>query len=507
MYGKKFPHPLQSHMLTVYSEHWSTSRHASGFYRGLANLCQYVIARKRLQGRQPQTVVEEAVARLVLRLGGLRVGVIKEDTNHASFVRVPSLNLQDFIQWKTVTTSTQAQYDAHILEAIRDRLEQLWTDTANRPPWKLLVVQNKPTSLASDEVVLDMVFTTHHALADGKSTTVFHTQLLQELNSSSGPPPELKNHILTFDQPPVLAPTQEELIQFKIGWLFFLKILWGEFGPAWLKPTPPAEPWRGKVITLEPQKLNLRLMAIEPDVVSSLVTACRAHSATLTAIIHALVLTSLARRVPPEVAPTFAGETAISLLPLAQLAAGVDVDLSKMLTDLNTGTKTVWSVETVANLRAQFGSSDDNLEEELIWPLAAAWRAEMKTKVASLPNDDVVGLMAWVTDWQKRWEGKIGQQRDATWAVSNVGSLKGISSEGPGGWRIQRSFFTQPAAVAGPAFSVNVTGVEGGEVTLTMNWQETIIDSELVDGLVEDLSAWLEGFGNTGKFGIFRGAK
>lgn len=492
-------------MLTFHSEHWSTSRHALGFYRGLANSCQYVIARDRLQGRHLRTVVEEAVARLVLRLGGLRVGVIKENTNHASFVHVPSMALRDFIQWETVAALTQAQYDAHILEAIGDRLEQLWPDTASRPPWKLLVIPKE--SLASDEIVLDMVFASHHVLADGKSTTVFHKQLLQELNSSSGPPPELKNHTLTFDQPPVLAPTEGELIKFIIGWLFLLKTLWAEFGPAWLKPMPPAEPWRGKVITLEPHKLNLRLMAIEPKSVSNLVSACRAHGATLTAILHALVLASLARRVPSEVAPTFAGETPISLLPLAQSAAGTEVDLSEMLTDLNTGTKTVWSADTVANLRAHLGGADDSLEEELIWPLAAAWHAEMKAKVASLPENDAVGLSAWVSDWQQWWEGKIGQQRDATWAISNIGSIKDVGSERPGGWRIQRSFFTQCVAVAGPGFNINVTGVEGGEVTLVMSWQDTIINTEVVDGVVEDLSACIEAFGNTGKFGIFKGAE
>lgn len=492
-------------MLTVHSEHWSTSRHALGLYRGIANSCQYVIAKERLQGRQLQSVVEEALARLVLRLGGLRVGVIKEDTNHAAFVQVPSMNLQDFIQWKTVTASSQAPYDAHILDAIKERLEQLWPDTANRPPWKLLVVQN--ASSASGEVVLDMVFATHHVLADGKSTSVFHTQLLQELNGSSGPPPELKNHVLTFSQPPVLAPSQEELIQFKIGWSFFLKTLWGELGPAWLKPTPPAEPWRGKVITLEQHSLKLRLVAIKPDVVSSLVSTCRAHGTSLTGILHALVLASLARRVPPEVAPAFAGETPISLLPLAKLPPGVDVDLSKVLTDLNTGTNTVWGAETVAGLRAQLGKADDSLEEELIWPVAAAWRAQMKAKVASLPNDDICGLIAWVTDWQKRWQDRIGQQRDATWAVSNIGSVKGVGTEGPGGWRIRRSFFTQPALIVGPAFGVNVTGVEGSEVTMVMNWQETVIDAEIVDGVVEDLSTWIECFGSTGKFGILKGAK
>lgn len=416
---------------------------------------------------------------------------------------MPSLNLQDFIQWKTVTASTQAQFDAHTLGAIKGRLEQLWPDTANRPPWKLLVVQND--SPASGEMVLSMVFATHHALADGKSTTVFHTQLLQELNSSSGPPPELKNHILTFNKPPVLAPPQEALVQFKIGWLFFLKTLWGELGPAWLKPTPPA-PWRGKAITLEPHRLRLRLVVIKPDDVSCLVSACRAHGATLTAVLHALVLASLSRRVPADIAPTFSGETAISLLPLAKLPPGVDMDLATVLTDLNTGTKKVWSEETVARLRAHLGKADDSLEEDLIWPIAAEWRAEMKAKVASLPHDDGCGLLPWVTDWQQRWQGKIGQQRDATWSVSNLGSMRGVSDAGPGGWRIQRSLFTQPAAIMGSAFGVNVAGVEGGEVTLVINSQETIIDGEIIDGVVEDLSAWIGNVGAIGKFGIFRGA-
>ncbi|KAK7745421.1 Alcohol acetyltransferase [Cytospora paraplurivora] len=472
-----------------------------GVYRGLANACQYAIAKEHLQGRLIQTLVEEALARLVLRLGGLRVGIIREDTDHASFVRVPSLNILDFIQWKTVTASTQTQYDSHILDAIRDKLEQLWPDIANRPPWKLLVIQNERPG--SEEVVINIVFTVHHAVADGKSTSLFHTLLLQELNSFSGPPPELRNHILTFSQPPVLAPSQEELVHVKIGWMFFFKTLWGEFGPAWLKPTPPAEPWRGKAITLEPHKLELRLIAIQPAVVSSLISACRVHGASLNGVFHILILASLARRVPPDVAPAFSGETPISLLPWAKLPPDVSVDLSKTLTVLNTGTKKVWGAETVDRLRAQFGVQDDGLEADLIWPLAAEWRAEVRAKVASLPNDDVVGLLPWVKDWQKRWKDKIGQQRDATWEISNIGSVTRANSGVSEGWRIQRSFFTQPALVAGAGFGVNVTGVEGGEVTLVLNWQETVIDAKIVDGVVEDLSTWIEGLGKTGKFGIF----
>lgn len=489
-----------SQWLTTPSEHWSTSRHAVGIYTGIANSCRYAIATHHLQGRPVQAVVEEALGRLILRLGGLRVGIIKEDTNQASFVSVASMDLRDFIEWETVAASSQAQLDARVLGATKSRLEQLWPDVASRPPWKLMVVQNGVS--APGEVVLDMVFATHHALADGKSTMVFHAGLLRELNSDSPPPAELKGHVLSFDRPPVLAPPQQELIQFKIGWMFFLKTLWKEFGPSWLKRTPPVEPWAGKVITLEPHRLNLRLISIEPEVVTGLVAACRAHGATLTAILHVLVLASVAGRVPAEAAPAFSSETPIGLLPWAKSPPGVDVDLTTILSVLNTSSNKVWDADTVADLRRRLREADDGLEDDLIWPLAATWRAEMKRKLASLPNDDVSGLMDYVTDWQKRWEGKIGQRRDATWEVSNIGLIQGAADEGQGGWTIQRSFFTQPAFLAGPAFAINVTGVEGAEVTLTLNWQGGIVDDSVVDGVVKDLSAWLEEFRMNGRFGM-----
>lgn len=489
-----------SKWLTTPSEHWSTSRHAIGIYTGIANSCRYAIATHHLKGRPVQAVVEGALGRLILRLGGLRVGIIKEDTNQASFVSAASMDLRDFIQWEVVAESSQAQLDARVLGATKGRLEQLWPDVASRPPWKLLVVQNGAS--APGEVVLDLVFAVHHALADGKSTMIFHTGLLRELNSDSPPPAELKNHVLSFDRPPVLAPPQEELIQFKIGWIFFLKTLWNEFGPSWLQGTPPVEPWGGKVITLEPHRLNLRLISIEPEVVKGLVAACRAHGATLTALLHVLVLASVARRVPAEVAPAFSSNTPIGLLPWATSPPGVDMDLKSALSVLNTTAKKMWDADTVADLRRRLREADDGLEDDLIWPLAATWRAEMKQKLASLPNDDACGLMDYVTDWQKRWEGRIGQRRDSTWEVSNVGLIKGTADEGQGGWTIQRSFFTQPAFLAGPAFAINVTGVEGADVTLTLNWQGGVIDDTIVDGVVEDLSAWVEEFRVNGRFGV-----
>lgn len=486
------------------SEHFSTSRHALGFNRGIANSCQYVVAKEMLRGRSVRMVVEEAVARLILRLGGLRVGITDEDTNEACFVQVPSMNLQDFVNWKTTTVKSSDEYDEQVLHVIKCRLEQLWPDVANRSPWQVLVVQNELT--ASDNIVLDIVFAVHHALSDGKSTTVFHSELLRELNSPSSPTPELVNHRLVFSTRPLLAPSQEDLVRPKISWSFFLKVLWSEFAPSWAKPTPSPAPWTGKPVTPEPHKLHLRAVTIAPSTVTRLIAACRAHGTTLTGILHILVLASFARRVPDGVASSFSGETSISLLPWAKLPDGLDMDLSRVLTDLTTGTKRVWEAATVEDIRSKFCEADANAnaEEELIWPLAATWRDELKAKVATLPNDDVVGLMQYITDFRKRWLNKLGKARDATWDLSNVGTIRGHCLDGSGPWSIQRSLFTQPVLVAGAAVGINVAGIDGGPVNLVLSWQETVVEEVIVHGVAEDLQAWFDRFGERGEFDIFQ---
>lgn len=103
----------------------------------------------------------------------------------------------------------------------------------------------------------------------------------------------------------------------------------------------------------------------------------------------------------------------------------------------------------------------DSSEEELIWPLAATWRREMRTKTATLPRDDVVGLLRYVTDFNKRWLNKLGKARDATWEISNIGSVRSRTVGGSDeGWSISRSLFAQPVNVASPAIAFNVAGVE-----------------------------------------------
>lgn len=483
-------------------EQFSTSRHALGFNRGIANSCKYVVPKGRLEGRSAQLVVEEALASLILRLSGLRVGITGEDTNNACFVRVPSMNLQDFIQWTTIATGDLDEYDEQVLRGVKNNLEQLWLDPENRPPWQVLVVENE-APVVPNVIELDIGFAVHHAIADGKSTTVFHTELLRLLNDPPQHSPELKDHVLTFTEPPVLVPSQEDLVPCQISWSFFLQALWSQLGPAWLKPTPLPQPWTGNPITPEPQTLNLRLVTIAPETVPQLILACRAHNTTLSGILHVLILASFARRIPADVASSFSGQTPISLLPWAKVPPGVRCDLGRELTDLNTGTKRIWDASAVSRLREAFREADTSSEERLIWPFASTWRSEMKAKIGTLPNDDVVGLLRYVGSFDKHWLDKLGKARDATWEISNVGSIRGFTMGGEDAWSITRSLFTQPANVVGAALNVNVAGVVDGPVDLVLSWQDTIIDTATVESIAQDLRNWFDEFGRKGSFGVF----
>ena len=60
------------------------------------------------------------------------------------------------------------------------------------------------------------------------------------------------------------------------------------------------------------------------------------------------------------------------------------------------------------------------------------------------------------------------------------------------GWRIVHSIFTQSANIAGPAFSVNISGVKDSGITITVCWQDEVVTTELMEGVAVDLQRWLE---------------
>ena len=67
--------------------------------------------------------------------------------------------------------------------------------------------------------------------------------------------------------------------------------------------------------------------------------------------------------------------------------------------------------------------------------------------------------------------------------------------------------FAQPGNVNGAAFTVNVLGIRGDAISITLAWQETVMETELAEAIAADLQRCLDDFARTGTFGVLSASR
>lgn len=436
-------------------------------------------------------VVEHAVAQAILAHPILQVGIKGEETKDPYFVYLPSLDLSQIVRWETVHHATNR--DDALQRILEKRHSTLWPNIGQQPGYEVIVLRSDSgvSSTKDEGAVVDIVFAWHHAMADGTSGAIFQRTLLDALNkpaplSSFSP----STHILTLNRMELLPP-QEALINFSVSWPFFFKTLWTTFAPSFLRPSAEKF-WTGAPITSEKISTRLRLFTFSPAITSAILAQTKKHSTTPTPLLHILVAQSLANRVPEAIGAGFKSTTPISLRRLVPPSSNINPDTA--LANIITAADHTFPASTINKLRS------NHTDEEQIWALTAVLGAELKAKVASLPGDDMVGLLSWITDHHKRLLDKVGKPRETTWEISNVGAVDMAGSEGE--WKVDRMVFSQSGSVAGLALNVNVVAVKGAELAVTLTWQKGILEEDVVAGVAKDLERWLTRLAETGEFGL-----
>ncbi|KAK4197504.1 alcohol acetyltransferase [Triangularia verruculosa] len=458
-------------------EKYSSSRHALGFYKCVINTCRYAIPADRLQDRSISEVFEEAVANVVLDIPSLSVGIKDEETSSPYFVYLPAINLQLHLGYLEIA----GDFEAGLIQKLQDQHDQYFSDIAHRPPWRVTIVSNPHQE---DELLnFEVIFAVHHSIADGRSTAMFHTKLLDELSSPSKRPIQLSNHVLSISPDRELTPPLEEVVEFTQSWSFLFGTLFRELGPAWLSGSSMAVPWTGKSIAPEPFQTHLRLVTVPAAAAPSVLAACRGHGTTLTPLLHALVLASLAKIIPVKDTHAFCSSTPIDLRPFA---SGNPLSKHNGMIPFGVLVTTQMHHFEPDEIRGSWDEAD-------IWRTAVSLKGRIREHLETVPKDDIISMLSWVSDWRKFWLSKVGTSRQNTWEVSNIGSIRGVSdiNQSQPGWRIRRSIMSQGATVAGAAIGVNVAGVTGGDICITLSWQEGIVETNLVEKLERDLRRWL----------------
>ena len=382
-----------------------------------------------------------------------------------------------------------------ILRLIEDQHDRFFPDVHERPPWRIICAH--PTTDQSDVATSSVyvVFAVHHSLADGISAAAFHTHLLNMLNlrlsSSVSGSTNGDSDMLHLPKTTDIPLPLEKTMDLAISWSYLLKALWAEFTPTWLRGAQPPPPWTGSLISLKPSQTSVQMFHLPPSALEKVLEACRAHETTLTPLIHALIVCSLSQHVPADQVKSLVASTPINLRPFIDSSGAGPSNSSKHMGVYLTGME--HNLQG-ANLEAfrDYRDKPEMLEPQL-WKVAKEVRADLQERLSTLPKDDVIGLLPWVSDWHARWLKMLGQPRDVTWEVSNIGSIAGSTGNGESeaGWSIDRAVFTQSANMAGPAFSVNVSGIKDRGVTFTFCWQESIVERQLMESLLSDLQTWL----------------
>ncbi|KAI0395850.1 hypothetical protein F5Y17DRAFT_473888 [Xylariaceae sp. FL0594] len=563
---------------------FNTSRHSLGLIRSVIVICRYNVPLTRLYNARlssnssPGTslpdvlmpLLEHALASVIHDQPILGVGIAGEDTSDPAFVLVEQIDMRRMLEWRELRPPDAAAeggvqmngeeeeeeerekaYENLLLRCLETYHERSWEDLASKPGWKVIVhhdsrqldiwhshrAHHEDSTVDSEShstslcLSLDISFCFHHGYADGRSAYIFHRDLLRalnyQLNSSTNVHPAvplLQGHILHISKPPAISPPMEDLIPFTMSWGFILSMVWREVLYPLLKPffriiqskrdgeDRDALPWTGAPIDPSNPKMHIRMVRVgssDRDL-EAILARCRGHNASLTGLIHALASASSSFK---------PGETMHSLV--TSLTVHHDVDAIKALV-----------FQSKKGAREVFEDVEEKEEDQeataAVWTFAAEMTARLRSRAKTLPRDDILALAGLVGDWHAFMRAKFGKEREATWELSNLGSLSAEDAgfapisdpdtntdsdtssidadrktDNRGTWVIDRAIFTQGPLPLGAAMNVNVAGVAPGtgrekgvgNVIITVTWQDGIVETELMDGLAKDLEMWLTEIG------------
>jgi hypothetical protein len=103
--------------------------------------------------------------------------------------------------------------------------------------------------------------------------------------------------------------------------------------------------------------------------------------------------------------------------------------------------------------------------------------------VQRFPQGSALAGLGQIQDMWSHCKGQVGEKRQDTYELSNLGSVARPSSP----LYLERFIFTQCGMVAGPAMGFNCVSVRGGRMTIAITWQEGVVEESLVDDVAGDL--------------------
>jgi hypothetical protein len=335
----------------------------------------------------------------------------------------------------------------------------------------------------------------HHSFADGAAVLEFSRTLVELLTTAGKKDaPSLANV-----QPPSSAssstdfhPPIEDLVDVRPSSLSLVGVMYRELLlprlPSVVRavlPSPPTK-WAGAPPSVAPYPRERchRTLAVSPERVASLLTACRKNGISLTSLLHGAIAVALR---PETAGLPFESTTNVNARRLftTEQAAGIP---------FGTGTY-VGVVYATSPATAPTGAD----EVDALWTEARTHYATMRRPTAFANSVKVWGMLAYVPDqpapngWEEFFRSKLLGAKSEAFELSNLGSTTFACSTtregaGPTGWVLKRAIFSQPPQPTSPVGLFSVLSSDVG-MEIAVGWEAGIAEVDRVLDRLEQVLA------------------
>lgn len=384
-------------------------------------------------------------------------------TEKPFYERVPMIDLINHIQiiqddalsGKDLAIDEMTKIEQHLLSILGIPWTSGW------PSWKVVVLPLSDSTSSGQSRCL-ITFTFSHALADGISGLAFHHTLLEAFRK----PIDDEKSMLYTTPDGELSPAFDTPERLPISWSYLLVPLLGVLLPAWLRKildlkvsitSKNAGTWTGPPVFVnpnDPAATRIKLVEIDHADVAKALSVARKHGAKLTAVMHQLIIRALDKAVLDPNVTNWVSTTVINMRP----AVGISDDTMGLFVNGYYHT----------HPRVQ----DSSLLSEEDWS-AARLMTEKLADSATATKNQPIGLLRYIPSIRKWTVGKIGQPRDGSYEVSNLGAFSDVQGNSKSEGRrcgITKMVFSPSNSPLTEPLGINVVSVKGKSLVFSVGW-------------------------------------
>ncbi|RYP30683.1 hypothetical protein DL767_006099 [Monosporascus sp. MG133] len=344
---------------------------------------------------------------------------------------------------------------------------------------------------------------------------IFHETLLRFLNRAANDARSriLKDRVLELPESlDHFIPAQHKITKFPITVGYAARVLWRYSRPPFLSKDPSQATWAP--YRTSPYETQLGWFGIDQPALQRVLAECRGQRTTLTGLLLALCLISLALQLGGSEARAFAAMTTVKarqFLP-SNPPAYPWLELNKAVGNFSSAIFHEFDEELVAKVRSHTrdaSTSDlplDGRLKNLAWEVASGVRRKIEADLRLGVKNNVLSLMKFVDlfrGWKAHLKDHVRTPRELSWLVTNLGVLdgtaQGLTSEGTEDsevWRVAHAQFALCADVGSAVFQLSPIAVKGGDLVVCCGWQKSVVDSDLAERFVANVERWMKHLGS-----------